>query len=301
MPEALVLVDLDDDDDVVDSVPAPEYIGAAAHEIVDLDAAENFCQGAEETTAPPVQPSDRREFRNEKDAKAEAVGDTAAEEPKDADQPASTSSRWSLLRNVFRATRSDEYKKKLQIDPYVCVEIKGEEKRKSVFGFFSSRLGVMPKRNTEFDRRHETLPCEDGGVHPRWGPTTNWCDTMKVDGLQNPKLHIEVKDSDVGMDELIGSAVFDLAPLLQRPAGPARAEKIALANVDKHVTHAGILTIELARVRHEDGAAAVFVRILRAEHLFARQLFAEPFFRSNALHCTGTARILIPAECSAVS
>ena len=88
-------------------------------EIVDLDAAENFCHGAEETSAPPVQPSDRREFRNEK---AEAGGDTAAEKPKDADQPAS-SSRWSLLRNVFRATRSDEYKKKLQIDPYVCVEI----------------------------------------------------------------------------------------------------------------------------------------------------------------------------------
>ena len=33
----------------------------------------------------------------------------------------------------------------------------------------------------------------------------------------------------------------------------------------------------------------------------ARQLFAEHFFRSNALHCTATARILIPAECSAVS
>ena len=33
----------------------------------------------------------------------------------------------------------------------------------------------------------------------------------------------------------------------------------------------------------------------------ARQLFAEHYFRSNALHCTATARILIPAECSAVS
>ena len=33
----------------------------------------------------------------------------------------------------------------------------------------------------------------------------------------------------------------------------------------------------------------------------ARQTFAENFFRSNALHCTATARILIPAECSAVS
>ena len=36
-----------------------------------------------------------------------------------------------------------------------------------------------------------------------------------------------------------------------------------------------------------------------ADH--ARQLFAEHYFRSNALHCTATARILIPAECSAVS
>ena len=36
-------------------------------------------------------------------------------------------------------------------------------------------------------------------------------------------------------------------------------------------------------------------------NIYARQLFAEHFFRSNALHCTATARILIPAECSAVS
>ena len=33
----------------------------------------------------------------------------------------------------------------------------------------------------------------------------------------------------------------------------------------------------------------------------ARQDFAEHYLRSNALHCTATARILIPAECSAVS
>ena len=33
----------------------------------------------------------------------------------------------------------------------------------------------------------------------------------------------------------------------------------------------------------------------------ARQDFAEHFFGSNALQCTATARILIPAECSAVS
>ena len=33
----------------------------------------------------------------------------------------------------------------------------------------------------------------------------------------------------------------------------------------------------------------------------ARQDFAEHFFRSNALHCTATARMLIPAECSAIS
>ena len=37
------------------------------------------------------------------------------------------------------------------------------------------------------------------------------------------------------------------------------------------------------------------------ETVCARQLFAEHFFRSNALHCTATARVLIPAECSAVS
>ena len=33
----------------------------------------------------------------------------------------------------------------------------------------------------------------------------------------------------------------------------------------------------------------------------ARQHFAEHFFRSNARHCTATACILMPAECSAVS
>ena len=35
--------------------------------------------------------------------------------------------------------------------------------------------------------------------------------------------------------------------------------------------------------------------------LSARQNFAEHVFGSNALHCTATARILIPAECAAVS
>ena len=34
---------------------------------------------------------------------------------------------------------------------------------------------------------------------------------------------------------------------------------------------------------------------------FARRDSAEHFFRSNTLHCTATARMLIPAECSAVS
>ena len=33
----------------------------------------------------------------------------------------------------------------------------------------------------------------------------------------------------------------------------------------------------------------------------ARRDFAEHFFRSNALHCTDTARVFIPAQCSAVS
>ena len=33
----------------------------------------------------------------------------------------------------------------------------------------------------------------------------------------------------------------------------------------------------------------------------ARRDSAEHFFRSNALHCTATARVLIPAECSAIS
>ena len=47
-----------------------------------------------------------------------------------------------------------------------------------------------------------------------------------------------------------------------------------------------------ARRRHEFHA-----KVMDA----ARQDFADHFFRSNALHCTATARILIPAECSAIS
>ena len=44
-----------------------------------------------------------------------------------------------------------------------------------------------------------------------------------------------------------------------------------------------------------------FIRLwMGFEFIYARQLFAEHYFRSNALHCTATARILIPAECSAV-
>ena len=42
-------------------------------------------------------------------------------------------------------------------------------------------------------------------------------------------------------------------------------------------------------------------RKLRLNYLLARRDSAEHFFRSNALHCTAMARILIPAECSAVS
>ena len=48
----------------------------------------------------------------------------------------------------------------------------------------------------------------------------------------------------------------------------AVTENIALVNQEKHVSHAGIITVELSRVQHEDGGAAVFVRILKAEHLF---------------------------------
>ena len=103
-------------------------------------------------------------------------------------------SKWELLRNVFRATtRADdaEKQKKLQIDPYVCVEVKGEQRRKSFspFAVFSGRVML----NTPDERRHETLPCEDGGVHPVWGPKTNWAGTLKVDGLQGPTLHIEAR------------------------------------------------------------------------------------------------------------
>ena len=31
------------------------------------------------------------------------------------------------------------------------------------------------------------------------------------------------------------------------------------------------------------------------------EIMQNTFFRSNALHCTATARVLIPAQCSAIS
>ena len=39
----------------------------------------------------------------------------------------------------------------------------------------------------------------------------------------------------------------------------------------------------------------------KATKEYARQRFAEHYFRLNVLHCTAMARILISAECSAVS
>ena len=53
-----------------------------------------------------------------------------------------------------------------------------------------------------------------------------------------------------------------------------------------------------------DSVAAFRADLARRRHrglYLARRDSAEHFFRSNALHCTATARILIPAECSAVS
>ena len=43
------------------------------------------------------------------------------------------------------------------------------------------------------------------------------------------------------------------------------------------------------------------VEFYRKGKRLARQDFAEHFFRSNALHCTAMARVLIPAQCSAIS
>ena len=44
----------------------------------------------------------------------------------------------------------------------------------------------------------------------------------------------------------------------------------------------------------------VFSALLNLGHYIVRQHFAEHCFRLNALRCTATARMLIPAECSAV-
>ena len=62
--------------------------------------------------------------------------------------------------------------------------------------------------------------------------------------------------------------------------------------------------LRAVRARHREAArarsrAGRCVNVALALKRAARQLFAEHYFRSNALHCTATSRILIPAECSA--
>ena len=59
--------------------------------------------------------------------------------------------------------------------------------------------------------------------------------------------------------------------------------------------------VENARSLGHDGPELFGVSGIPTLVFVARRDSAEHFFRSSALHCTATARILIPAECSAVS
>ena len=62
----------------------------------------------------------------------------------------------------------------------------------------------------------------------------------------------------------------------------------------KGVSHIGAPTLFHAMLAQHPAMAPVF-----SVHM-ARRDSAEHFFRSNALHCTATARVLILAECSAI-
>ena len=77
------------------------------------------------------------------------------------------------------------------------------------------------------------------------------------------------------------------------------ARDAGLAGKGAGFDRAGLRAVVRAAVR---GAALVGGRPVLpfAATYCARQDFAEHFFRSSALHCTATARILIPAQCSAI-
>ena len=94
---------------------------------------------------------------------------------------------------------------------------------------------------------------------------------------------------------------------LRLPASVPAAQKDA--SVDDLIAELGLGAVRDARVGDaarrgvsggERKRAAIGHELVH-EPLVPVNFFAEHYFRSNALHCTTTARILIPAECSAVS
>jgi len=85
------------------------------------------------------------------------------------------------------------------------------------------------------------------------------------------------------------AATRHLIALLQ-PVGAAEAQRgdaAASADATRAASAPGTPTV---LVGFSKGGVVLPVNILR-----------NTFFRSNALHCTATARVLIPAECSAIS
>ena len=107
--------------------------------------------------------------------------------------------------------------------------------------------------------------------------------------------------------QIAGAIIVSRALLPHRQMVFAHA---CVADTDKE------LTVRLTQVRHGVALMQPSIRLQICDNTgtykelpikgivgghTARQLFAEHYFRSNALHCTATARILIPAECSAVS
>ena len=82
----------------------------------------------------------------------------------------------------------------------------------------------------------------------------------------------------------VGTLVY-FAPSLQTDVGVLDTTTNTFSTV--------ATTLTSTTARKYSGAAVVGTKV-------ARRDFAEHFFRSITLHCTATARVLIPAECSAV-
>ena len=104
----------------------------------------------------------------------------------------------------------------------------------------------------------------------------------------------------VGMKEFMGGCRynFPMGKCAQNHAFNAGCALVAQKYAFDRVAGMAAIALNLVAVNVITTVVACCLCFKRRDE--ARQLFAEHYFRSNALHCTATARILIPAECSAI-